>query len=235
MDSHLARWRRQGRIERVKEGVYVRVDGGSERVAGGPFDVFAVASRLAPDAVLAYHTAMELHGFAQSVFERLVFATWTKTRRVSFAGREFVPVRPRAALLRSGTPNRWTEVVERSGVEVRITTLERTAVDIVDRLDLAGGPDEVWRSWAQIPALDLREVESYVRTVGRRGLAAKIGYLLDRQREELVVPQALLDRLRDHAPRTPVYVERGRRGRLIPPWNLVVPETWVAHPHQEPA
>jgi predicted transcriptional regulator of viral defense system len=225
-DSHLARWRRQGRVRRVKAGVYVRVD--PDNAADRSPDYLAIASRLAPDAALAYHTALEAHGFAQSLFERLTFVTWTKTRRLRFEQRTFVPVRPRAALRGSGLEERWLETIDRAGLEVRVTTLERAVVDVLDRLDLSGGPDEVWRSCMQVTALDLTELEAYVRTLGLRGLAAKVGFFLERRADDLVVPGAMLERLRGMGPRSPVHVDRGSRSRLVSRWNLLVPEPWTA-------
>jgi len=223
VSSHLALWQRQGRISRVKQGVFLRVDPqtGSKRVPAPDF--IALASRLAPDAAIAYHTALETHGFAQSVFERLTFVTWTKTKPVSFAGRRFVPVRPRAALLTAGKGEKWIEHTERSGIAIRITNLERTVADVLDRPDLAGGLEEVWRSLLSIPALDLRSLEEYVTALGNRTLTAKVGFFLDIRRTELVVPTPLLERLRTRVPRAPVYMDRRRKGKLVARWALIVP------------
>lgn len=60
---HLKRYLASGRIGRVKRGVYLAVAPGktADRTA---LDFPLVASRLAPDAVLAYHTALEVHGYA---------------------------------------------------------------------------------------------------------------------------------------------------------------------------
>jgi len=223
LDSTLARWRRLGRIQRVKEGVYLRRDGPDD----APRDFYALCAKLAPDAVLAYHTALEVHGLAQSVFERLTFATWTKTGRVHFAGRAFEPVRPRKPL--QGAPNQdaWVEVLERAGVAVRVTSLERTVVDVLDRPGLAGGPDEVWRSCRHVTALDLRALEEYVVLLGRPGLTARVGWFLETRTEDLAVPLKLLDRLRGRIPRSPVAVDRAPLSRLVSGWNLRVPESWA--------
>lgn len=142
VDAHLSRWRRQGRIEKVKRGVFVRTDavGGNN----GPPDFVALASRMAPDAAVAYHTALEVQGCAQSLFERLTFVTWTRTKATVFRGRQFIPVRPRAPLQDVDRGERWVERAERAGVEVRVTSLERTVADVLDRPALAGGIDEVW-------------------------------------------------------------------------------------------
>lgn len=227
VSSHLARWRRQHRVMKVKEGLYVRLDPRGDSAARG-VDFLALASLLAPDGALAYHTALEAHGVAQSLFERLTFVTWTKTRRLRFQGREFVPVRPREALRRSGRANGWIESIDRSGGEVRVTSLERTVTDVLDRPDLAGGTDEVWRSVASVAALDLGELESYVRAIGNRTLAAKVGFFLERRAEDLAVPPTVLERLRKRAPRSPVYCDRRGRSRFASRWNLMVPEGWIA-------
>lgn len=219
--SHLARWLRQVRIARVKRGVFVRLDGGGVDVI--PVDFVALASRMAPDAAVAYHTALEAHGVAQSVFERLTFATWTKAKRASFLGRELVPVRPRAALAEADRGEAWVERIERSGIEVRVTDLERTVADVLDRPGLAGGIEEVWRSLHSVPALDPDRIEAYVTRLGSRTVAAKVGYFLECRQEELVVPAGVLDRLRARIPAAPVYMERRRGGRLVARWALIVP------------
>jgi predicted transcriptional regulator of viral defense system len=220
VDSHLARWRRQGRIERVKKGVFVRLDPARPGIVA---DLAALASRMAPDAAVAYHTALEVHGYAQSVFEKLTFVTWTKAKPISFQGRRFVPVRPRAPLLAAHRGERWVERLDRAGVEIRLTSLERTVADVLDRPDLAGGTEEVWRSLLSVPALDPGPLEDYVALLGGRTLAAKVGFFLEHRREELVVPAALLDRLRARVPRAPVFMDRRRKGRLVARWALIVP------------
>jgi predicted transcriptional regulator of viral defense system len=137
---------------------------------------------VAPDAVLAYHTALEAHGYAQSVFERLFFLTHRKVKPVTFRGRAFVPVAPPQALQRKRLSNTSTVELERRGLMLRATSVERTAVDVLDRPDLAGGLEEAWRSVSAIPLLDLRGVVEYVRLRELATLAVKVGLFLERYR-----------------------------------------------------
>ena len=95
--------------------------------------------------------------------------------------------------------------------------------DVLDRPGLAGGIDEVWRSLLSVPALDPGPLLEYVELLEKRTLAARVGFFLDCRRDELVVPKATLDRLRARIPRSPVYLDRSRRGRLVRRWRLVVP------------
>ena len=230
LDAHLVRWQRQGRIVRVKQGLYLRQEPAG---SGGPAplpDFVALAARMAPDAAAAYHTALEAHGCAQSVFERLTFVTWTRTRAVEFLGRRLAPVRPRALLRAKGGGEAWIERLDRAGLEVRVTSLERTLADVLDRPSLAGGVEEVWRSLLAVPALDPQALLDYVETLDNRTLAARVGFFLETRRAELAVPERLLDRLQDHAPRHPVYLDRVRGGTLKPRWRLIVPDALVSLP-----
>ena len=234
VDSHLTRWRRQGRIARVKRGVFLRLATATTGPAPAP-DFVALASRMAPDAVLAYHTALEVHGVAQSAFERLTFLTWTKARPTSFQGRQFIPVRPRAPLLAAESGKRWVESSDRGGIEIHVTTVERTFTDVLDRPDLAGGTEEVWRSLHAVSALDPKALEEYVVLLGSRTLAAKVGFFLESRRDELVIPQAALERLRALIPRAPVFMDRSRKGRLVARWALIVPQDLLERGDGAPA
>jgi predicted transcriptional regulator of viral defense system len=57
-----------GNIVRVRRGLYAVVPPGASAETY-PVDPFLLASRMTKDAVLAYHTALEFHGKAYSVYE----------------------------------------------------------------------------------------------------------------------------------------------------------------------
>jgi len=226
-DSHLKRYLAAERIGRVKRGVYYAA-GPGETAGRTSLDYLLIASRLAPDAVLAYHTALEAHGHAQSLFERLFFLTTTKVKSLTFRGRSFTPVVPPTALRRKKKSFVLCAEVERRGLPCRVTTLERTLVDVLDRPDLAGGLEEAWRSLAGIPLFGLDTILDYVRLRGQATLAAKVGFFLEQHREALGVPSDTLARLRKLRPRQPHYLDRRLGGRMAPGWNLIVPAPLLA-------
>jgi len=232
LDAHLARWRRQGRIVRVKNGLYLRSD--LEGAAAHPAapDFIALAARMAPDAAAAYHTALEAHGCAQSLFEQLTFVTWTRTKPVTFMGRRLAPVRPRAPLKERNSGDAWIETMDRAGLEVHVTSLERTTVDVLDRPSLAGGIGEVWRSLFALPAIDPEALLDYVQVLGNCTLVARVGYFLETRREELTVPTSVLEELQALLPNHPVHLDRALGGRLNSRWRLIVPEK-VVNAHEE--
>ena len=124
--------------------------------------------------------------------------------------------------------------MDRSGMEVRVTSLERTLVDVLNRPDLSGGWEEIWRSLESVEFFDLDKVVEYAILLGNATTAAKVGFFLEQHRELLGVEEKHLVSLRDLRPRQPHYLERSTRkpGLLVPKWNLVVPRevferTWA--------
>jgi predicted transcriptional regulator of viral defense system len=114
---------------------------------------------------------------------------------------------------------------ERSGVSIRVTNLERAMIDVLDRPELGGGWEEIWRSLEGIEFFNLDHVVEYTLLLKNRTTAAKVGFFLEQHREALMVNDSHLDALRNLRPRKPHYMMRTTRkpGRLVTNWGLVVP------------
>ena len=218
VDRTLTRWRAEGRVESLKRGLFVRLGPTNDSLP----DLTLIAARMAPDAAAAWHTALEVHGSAQSLFERLTFVTWSTVKALSWRGRRFVPVRPRAALAKDGGEP-WVELHERDGQTLRVTSIERTIVDVLDRPHLAGGIEEVWRSLDGVMAIDPAALLAYVERLDSPKVAARVGYYLDARREVLAVPVSTLEALQRMLPARPVFMDRRLGGRLDTRWRVFVP------------
>lgn len=215
---------RQGRVVRVRRGLYATLPPGTSPEAFSP-DPFLVAAKFAPDAVLGYHTALEFHGRAYSVHTRYTFLTATAVRELTYRDVTFRPVLfPKA--LRAQREERYAvNEVDRGGVTVRVTSLERTLVDVLDRPDLAGGWEEAWRSLESVEFFDLAVVVKYALLLDNATTAAKVGFYLEQHRESLMADEGHLRALRARRPKEPHYAQRAHAGanRFLPEWNLVVP------------
>jgi len=109
---------------------------------------------------------------------------------------------------------------------VRVTSLERTLVDVLDTPRYGGGWEEIWRSLESVGFFDLDAVTEYVLRLDSAVTVARVGFFLEQHRDEFMVEERHLARLQPHAPSQPMYLERSKResGRLLRRWNLVVPE-----------
>jgi len=177
------------------------------------------------DAVFAYHTALEFHGKAYSTHHRILYLSSRRSAPLSFRSYTFRSMLFPKALRAKGKEFFGVETHERAGLPVRVTSLERTLVDVLARPDLGGGWEEIWRSLEAVEFFDLDAVVEYALLLENATTAAKVGFFLERHRDRLMVEDAHLAALRAHHPRSPHYMMRTTRelGRLIPEWNLVVP------------
>lgn len=224
----LAYHRKTGKILSVRRGLYAVVPPGASPETA-PIDPYLLASRMARDAVLAYHTALEVHGRAYSVYNRFTYLSGKPAQPVRFREYEFQCVLMPKPLRDKRKVSFGVMEIERQGLAVRVTDLERTFVDALDRPDLCGGWEEVWRSLESIDYLKPDEVVKYTTLLGKSTTAAKVGYFLEQHREALGATEKYLSRLRKLAPRQPLYLDRsGRKGGvLVKHWNLIVPEAVI--------
>jgi predicted transcriptional regulator of viral defense system len=232
-DTLLAKHLARGRIVRVRRGLYAVVPRGVEP-AETPVDPYLLATKLTPDAVVAYHAALQYHGRVYSLWNRWHVLTSRKARPFRHRDMDFVPVRV-PVILRSldGWGGGVLEARHAGGV-VRVTTLERTLVDVLDAPTKAGGWEEIWRSLEMVEFFDLDAVIEYAARLGSALTAARVGFFLEQRREELMVESQHLEQLRDLAPTQPRYLDACREsGQLVSPWNLVVPERILKRSWQE--
>lgn len=225
-----------GHLLRLRRGLYAVVPSGSTAKTLA-VDPFLITSRITPDAVIAFHAALQFHGRAYSPSRRFTFFTSTRAKRFQFKGAEFIPV-PVPPVLRGAAAN-TTGVVEhfRAGLGVRVTTLERTLVDVLHAPRHGGGWEEIWRSLESVEFFDLEAVIAYALQLGSAVTVARVGFFLDQHRQRLMVEERHLQRLAQHAPAHPMYLDRGNRepGKLQVPWNLIVPERVLNRTWEETA
>ena len=223
-EALLAYYTKNSRVIRVRRGLYAVVPPGVNPEIY-PVEPNLIAGKLTPDAVLSHHTALEFHGWAYSVWSQLIYSASRPVDLLMFHSHWFRSAKFPEALRRSGSEYFDVLDSEHLGVRLRVTSLERTLVDVLHRPDLSGGWEEIWRSLEPIEFFNFDRVVEYVRLLGNATTAAKVEFFLEQHREPVMVDEYHLRLLREQRPRQPHYLDRnGRRpGSLVADWNLVVP------------
>lgn len=225
-DALLKQYIQSGRLVRVRRELFVTVPPAVSREAAVT-DSMAVAAKMSADSVLAYHTALEFHGTAFAAHNRMTYLTGVNQRSLTFQGITYAPVRFPHALVKSHHETMMVDEGFRGVTPVRVTSRERTVVDVLDRIDLSGGWEEAWRSLEMIVALDLESVVTYALTLGNATTIAKVGFFLEEHAEQYEVNEIALERLQTAIPRSVHYADRSRTsaGRLVEQWHLIMPVT----------
>ncbi len=220
---------RAGHIKRISREVFATVPAHLSPDAW-VMDRFAAASKLRDDGVLAYHSALELHGINYSEFNEVQLLSMGRSALVSLPFGPCRFVKPPKVLAAQEKIDYQTVVMDRQGVMVRLTGVERTVVDVLHRPELSGGVEEVVQSLDLVRYLDAAKVTEYVLLLGSRTLASIVGWWLDRKRSALGLKDDELSRLRAFLPRSKHYALGARPGdaAVIDQWHLLLPRRVVA-------
>lgn len=180
-------------------------------------------------AVVAYRSALQLHGCAATPTDEVQLIAAGEPGLLKLADFDCRFVSPP----RHHTLSEGVSPIERQGLAVNVTTLERTLVDVFDRYDLAGGAEELLRSLDLVVAReespDIDELVYFAVLLGNAAAAGALGYWLYRERDALGVTPAALESLRSAAPRHARYALGATpgRGRAATGWNVILPTSLV--------
>lgn len=215
---------RAGNIRRIARGLFASVQKGI-LPAAGTVDRFLAASRLRTGAVIAYRSALELHGCTTTPTNEVQLIACGEPGLVETADFACRIVSPPSY----HSPSEGVTAIDRQGLTVNVTTLERTLVDLFDRYDLAGGAEDLFRSLDVVvereELLNIETLVDFARRLGNAAAAAALGYWLDRERDRLRMSAAALEDLRSLAPRHVRYALGATpgHGRAGTGWNVILP------------
>lgn len=224
-----------GHLLNIRRGVYAVVSPHAS-LDTVSIDPYLIAAKATTDSVLAYHTALELHGAAYSVFEQFTFLSSQKTKPFLFDGQHFKPV-SLPVRLKGKNRNFGIETIDRQGIKIRITNSARTFVDVLDRIELSGGWEEVIRGIDNIAVLDTNSVINYCLMLNNRTLNSKVGFFLEQRKGAFKVSEESLKPLLKKKPLSPQFLvnkSKKEKGSFIKKWNLILPLKIIRKEWEEP-
>ena len=161
----LHRLKVQGRVRFLANGVY------AGPLAAAPPNRYRVPRALRDDAVVALHSALELHGVANQVFQTVYYFSAGARKDVVFDHVTYHRVAFPRALAISSRRLFQTELVADN---ILATGRERSFVDCLLFLDYGGGVEELDKSLAMFPSFDFEAALAYLKFLGRPWLYARL-------------------------------------------------------------
>ncbi|HOS36312.1 MAG TPA: hypothetical protein PKW72_10900 [Treponemataceae bacterium] len=222
--SLLSYHKKRGRVLSIRRGFYASIPKGFDEQKY-QVDPYLLAAKLASDAILSHHTALEVLGKAYSITRKATYFSTSKVEPLQFQDMAYHRVRVPPELTAREKEDFGTTIITRNGTDIQITGFERTMVDLLSRPDLAGGWEEIWRSLESIEYFDLDTLYEYLLLLDNTTAFAKVGFYLEQHKDPLMVDEAFLQKLEQHKPKSLHYMQRQNRkdGTLLNRWNLLVP------------
>jgi len=224
-------------IIRIRRGLFAAVPLSlRDTIKSYAVDSYLIAGRISKDSVLAYHTAFDFHGASYSLFHQYTLMSQQKIRPFTFQETKFICLPFPKILVEKNKIDAEVITVNRQGLDIKITSLERTVVDVLDRPQYGGGWEEIWRSVENIQILNFDKMVEYAILLNNATIIAKLGFFLEQHKEQFNVDENVLTLLEAKKPNNIHYLERTKResGKYIQRWNLIVPNHIIKRTWEEP-
>jgi len=210
----------------VRSGLFAVVGDGRDPERFQPMPSL-VSTKMAPDAVVSHHGALDFWGVSYSLWFDVVYSATEPQAPLVYGAVCYRGVRFPQRLIDSGSQHFGVVTRPYADGVVRVTSMERTLVDVLADPDYGGSWDEIYLSVTGADRIDVEMVAAYCQLRdGGPALRAKVGFFLDQHRGLWGISASDLDQFRPAGPRAQRFVfdtfDR-KRTHYVEEWNLVVP------------
>lgn len=172
-----------------------------------------IASALSDTACVSYHSALEYHGLGHQVFYFVYVQSETRFNDVDFNGIQYHYYKQSHLC---GVVNPIYNYM------VRVTDLERTLIDCCDRVDLAGGVEELLHCLESRPLVNEQKMLEYLKIFNKDVLYKKCGYIMELA--DIKLTSNFFNTCLEHSRKSVSYLENKNDKLFVAKWRLYVPE-----------
>lgn len=212
--SLLTRYKQKGWIIQIRRNTFCMIDFASGLPA---CDKFEIGSHLSETACIGYHSALEFHGLAHQPFNEVFVKSTSRFNSFSFDSINYTYCR---------------QTTENSGMisplgnpYIKVTDLESTLIDCFDRIDRAGGVEELLHCMEGISLLNEEKIKYYLSIYNKSFLYQKTGFLLEQIKEQANISNDLIDFCRKKSgSHVKWLVNSEESDAFVNKWRMYVPQ-----------
>lgn len=215
VSKQLQRWGRQGWVVQVRRNLYCMVD----LATGMPVcNKYEIGSHLSESSYVSYNTALEFHGLAHQPSSEVFVSSRSRFNPFRYDEIDYVYCRQTSDSIKGiVTPN--------GNPLVRVTDLERTLLDCFDRIDRAGGIEELQHCMENVVTLDEEKLTTYLDDFDKAFLYQKTGYLLERIKGQTHISDTFLELCREKGTKSVKWLTNNDESdTFVNRWRLYVPQ-----------
>ena len=211
-ESFLSRSLKKGYIKRIKQNYYVAID----ITNNTPFcNKYVIATKLDKSNYISYHSALEYRGLNNQVFNEVVYSGHKRINDFEFEYVTYHFVQSKCDLQ-----------IETNYDGVKVTSIERTMIDCIDQIDLAGGIEEIYRAFDSIHNINEDKLIETLKFYNKKVLYQRAGYILETFKNNLGISNATLDYIHSQIGSSKCYLNSSKKvsnTTLNKKWNVCVP------------
>jgi len=198
---------------KIRNNLYALIDPSTNDIYSTKFEI---ASKISNTSFVCYHSALEYYGFANQVFGDVLVGSLTKFNNFIFEDNEYIC-----------KPFKNIKFVNHIASEgIRVSSLEKTIIDCIDNIDLAGGIEEVLNALEQIKYVNENKLLEILEDINKMYLYQKIGFLFELYNNQLDLSNEFFEECKSHTSKKVNYFMQYefKDTELNEKWNLIVPK-----------
>ena len=199
--------------KKVRNNLYALVDPSTNDIYSTKFEV---ASKISESSFICYHSALEYYGIANQVFSNVFVGSLTRFNNFVFNDNEFI--------FKSAKNIKFVNNIINEGIKV--SSLEKTIVDCIDNINLAGGIEEILNALEQIKYLNEKKILEILLDINKLVLYQKVGYLLELYNNQFELSDDFFKECKTHISKKVNYLIQYefKETELNENWKLIVPK-----------
>ncbi len=213
--SLISRWLKKNYVVRIRKDLYTCIDLTTGDVIANKYQI---ASAINETSYVSFHTAFELHGMANQVYNTVYVSSSKRFNTFEFMGIIY-------KFVKSAFDDGVIDVKNTEGVKV--TDLERSYVDSVNLVSKIGGVEELINITKSLNELDEEKLLKYLKHYNKKVLYQKIGFFLEHFYFGEKLGDNFFEICKMKSGNSVRYLIQGCEGKFNNQWNLVVPEQYI--------
>jgi predicted transcriptional regulator of viral defense system len=209
----LRNYKKKVLVVQVRRNLYAVTDLATKIILATKFEI---GSHISPTSYISYHSALDYHGVAHQQFFTMYISSENRFNSFEFEGIQY-----------NYCKSNITEGVETPPMnsKVKVTDLERTVIDCLDRIDRAGGLEELMHCLAMINYLNEDKLINYLDVYNKAFLYKKAGFVLSKFQQGLKLSENFISFChRKGAPHVK-YLSDGLESNIFhKTWNIYAPK-----------
>ena len=199
--------------KKVRSNLYALIDPSTNDIYSTKFEI---ASKISDSSFVCYHSALEYYGIANQVFSNVLVGSLTKFNSFVFNDNEFI--------CKHVKDIKFVNNIVNEGI--RVSSLEKTIIDCVDNIDLAGGIEEVLNALEQIKYVNENKLLEILKDINKMFLYQKIGFLFELYNNQLDLSNEFFAECKSNTSKKVNYFMQYefKDTELNEKWNLIVPK-----------
>jgi len=214
--DYITNLRTKGFLQKIKQGVYAIVP---PDMIGKKYlpDKFLVAANLKEKYYISHHSALELHGLAESVFNKVYITLRNYSPTIHYQGitYDFVSTKYFFGI---------NEIRYKSST-LNVSDIEKTVLDCIRKIKYAGGLEELAKSLLAIPSLNYTKLLDYLKKFDEGALYHKTGFIFE-SLDELSPPKDFINKIKKNVGKKVYYIDKNKTSTFNKKWNLMIPKNF---------